>query len=677
MLLVSLLVACSTANGEAYEVIDEQDVVENDMIDTSEGEHLDTDGYEVADEQYLTADLSMETEARNLARLCKVWGFSKYTHYAFLNGLRCWDEELLGLIPIVRYADEDAVNDILYEWFVGLGYDGYDLNVASMQSKLLDEFQNHTDLIEMFFDESENHNWESIDVLIIELLHLSLHEDVLILGEHEINLLQMADLSWINEEYLGANLAAALSRFHMIQNIDRRVAPVNINEIGVSYFGNEVNHGRNIDFADYSYRLLGLFRFWNAVNYYFPYLDIIDYDWNALLLEFITKMLEDEGQTHYELTLMALASRLQDVHFHFSRRVTTNITSFFGARITNQVMTDQFGHFFARAGLLEAEGYLVVSNLIGDVPELRLGDVILQINDRDIGEITTDMLYFLPYPNEEKALAYLVRDHAVLRQQTGDELMALDIRRNDEELRVYVETRPYQPILFQLPDLPVLTITEQNIAVLNPSLISVESVYRNDRLRELMTTIASADVDGLIIDLRQASPFINFLFAEYLLPEPTHFVTISRPFVFVPGVFVDNIRVYAGYGQLEAWAMYEELGLNESFGNTLHNLNVVVIMNEKTQSHLEYTVMTIRPGSNVTVLGTNSIGANGDVYFIPLPGATVSLSGLGIYTPEGGQTQRIGLIPDIYVPRTIVGISEGRDEQMEAAIEFLVSHATD
>lgn len=43
----------------------------------------------------------------------------------------------------------------------------------------------------------------------------------------------------------------------------------------------------------------------------------------------------------------------------------------------------------------------------------------------------------------------------------------------------------------------------------------------------------------------------------------------------------------------------------------------------------------------------------------------------GIYTPDGGQTQRIGVSPDIEVKKTIEGIKEGRDEVKEAAVEYL------
>ena len=60
-------------------------------------------------------------KAENLEKLCKVWGYTKYTHPVFLLGERDWDEELLKLIPVVSEAKAKEVNDILHGWFVSLG----------------------------------------------------------------------------------------------------------------------------------------------------------------------------------------------------------------------------------------------------------------------------------------------------------------------------------------------------------------------------------------------------------------------------------------------------------------------------------------------------------------------------------------------------------------------------
>ncbi len=76
----------------------------------------------------------------------------------------------------------------------------------------------------------------------------------------------------------------------------------------------------------------------------------------------------------------------------------------------------------------------------------------------------------------------------------------------------------------------------------------------------------------------------------------------------------------------------------------------------------------------MTVIGENSVGSDGDVAYLPLPdGNDLSFSSLGIYTPDGGQTQRVGLAPDIEVHPTIEGIKDGRDELMEAAVDYILS----
>jgi C-terminal processing protease CtpA/Prc len=44
---------------------------------------------------------------------------------------------------------------------------------------------------------------------------------------------------------------------------------------------------------------------------------------------------------------------------------------------------------------------------------------------------------------------------------------------------------------------------------------------------------------------------------------------------------------------------------------------------------------------------------------------------LGIYYPDGKETQRVGIVPDIEVKPTIQGVREGRDELMEKAVELI------
>jgi len=656
-----LFVSRVIGNGETPQEYNGHTVVEaNELSQSTIGKET-SDDYDYISKYRTQYQNDKDKQARNLLKLSRVWGFAIYTHQTFLLGERCWDEELLAMIPVVRFTDENDVNDVLYNWFIGLGDDGYDLNYVTLRSILLESFPDHDNIIVDFFEDTGNHNWPSVDGLYEELWLLN--------TGFEMNLRPMADLSWINENYLGVYLATALSRFNKVQAVDIGMAPVYFDELGNSVFTNKERF-MHIDYADCNYRLLGLFRLWNAVKYFFPYLDIIDYDWSELLLEYIPKMLEGTDGFSYEITLITLASRLRDVHIHFFR----GSIAMRGRTIESEIFGRLFGFSFVPVILREAEGHLVVGS--ADHHELKQGDVILRVNDTDIDEITAAMLRHLPFPNANKALAYLVRGHIVLRQHSSATPMAIDVYRFGEELRVYTDATVARSSFHYIwrydnavSDSHMLL--EDNIGLINPSMIRREEVHRNSTLHDIMAEFEDVNINGLIIDLRQSSVDIHYLLAEYLLREQVHFVTGSRPSGLVPGVFTDFFHGYSGYGSLARMGF--TLDSDELFGSFFHNQNVVLLINEHAQSHMEFTVMTLRNGVNITVMGTNSIGANGNVVYLPLPGGIVMIyTGLGVYSPDGGQTQRIGLSPDIYVPRTIVGISEGRDELMEAAVQFLL-----
>jgi len=603
----------------------------------------------------------------NLAKLAKVWGFAKYTHPAFLTGEMCWDEELLNLIPIVYSAYADDVNAILYEWLVSLGDDGwgdYRLVIveawANFWMPLLDELQwlsiinrSHSENLVTFRAQIYEGDLPRFEILESWLLGWEIIDENGIANENDNSIFrQMADFNWINEYYLGMPLYEHLSRFQAIRPLGRTNAPVSFDHLGNSVFTNQRNH-EDMDFGDIRYRLLGLFRMWNAMEYYFPYRDILDRDWHELLTEHIAMMFEDDDRLSYEMALASLSMNLHDAHVVF-----LNTTDFLYSKLprissfmhsTNAVFLDAdffngiAGYFLLPARLAEAEGRLVVSEPMPDTG-LMPGDVILAINSRDIDHITADMLRFLSYPNDEKALAYLSR--LGLWSQTSD--MTVTILRDDARLQLEVEFYGWETN----DAMPSHERLESNIGLINPAHLSHNEIH--DIMRDF------ADTDGLIIDFRQyPSDFIAYSLAEYLVEQNQLFAIVSSPSISVPGVFKDSFRGYSGGVRSPEAYFYEN--------------PVVLLMYEWTISRPEFTIMSLRNGSNVTVMGNNSIGADGNVTILPLPGGiSMVYTGLGVYTPEGGQTQRIGLSPDIYVHRTIQGIAEGRDELMEAAIRYIL-----
>ena len=584
----------------------------------------------------------------NLVKLAKVWGFAKYTHPAFLTSEKCWDEELLYLIPIVYLADADDVNNILYDWFASLGDDGYEnrrIVIVEVQlnmpwhlianaEQLLNEIQGLSLLSTSYYNNTITLRAQIDEGSIPYLDTLGWISSVEIIDENDINFRQMADFSWINEAYLGLPLFERLSRFQAIRPFDRANAPVYFDSMGNSVFTNQQNH-ENMDYGDVRYRLLGLFRMWSAIEYYFPYRDILDRDWHELLLEHTVMMREGTDRLSYELTLASLSMHMHDVHVVLRDAV---------------FMSERFGQFFIPIRLTEAEGQLVVRESISAVNgEFLSGDIILELDGTDISEVTADMLQFLSFPNEEKALAYIAFYWGLMSHAR---IADIDIMRGDTVLSLQIETTD-EITIGQRNPIPSSIFLENNIGMINPWHLAYDNEI-HDIMRDF------TDTDGLIVDLRQyPRHFAVYSLLQYILYDNQPFAIISAPSQFTPGVFMDLPYQYAG-----PQSHYE--------GTYFYDKPVVILMNEQTLSAAEYLVMILRTGPNVTVMGSNSIGADGNVAILPLPGGiSMSFTGLGVYTPEGGQTQRIGLSPDIYVFRTISGITEGRDELLEAAVAFL------
>ena len=99
---------------------------------------------------------------------------------------------------------------------------------------------------------------------------------------------------------------------------------------------------------------------------------------------------------------------------------------------------------------------------------------------------------------------------------------------------------------------------------------------------------------------------------------------------------------------------------------------VIIIVNETTISSAEYHTMAFRTAPKAVVIGSTTAAADGNVSPFYLPGnIRTMITGIGVYYPDGQETQRVGILPDIVIKPTIRGIKEGRDELLEKAIEII------
>jgi C-terminal processing protease CtpA/Prc len=268
-----------------------------------------------------------------------------------------------------------------------------------------------------------------------------------------------------------------------------------------------------MDYADSRYRLLALFRLWNAMEYFYPYLDLLDEDWNDVLLALIPEMLEGADKRSYQLTLARLAAKLKDAHVNFTDPL---------------FLVDEFGWYGAPVDLIYAENLLVVCRAYGDCA-LMPGDVILEMNGEDIRDIVEGRKQYVSVTTDEK----LMNNMALFLLRSNDWDMEFTILRENGIQTVTV--RGAMNFYDSMPPEPDESheLLEGNIGLINPSLLSAKDVP--DVIEEF------ADARGIIVDLRQYPGWDWKLLdqlMDYFVNEDVTFALVQIPSRTVPGAYI-------------------------------------------------------------------------------------------------------------------------------------------
>ena len=193
--------------------------------------------------------------------LGRVWGFVKYHHPAVARGEYNWDYELFRVMPMYLAADSKRERSaVLVKWIEGLG---------------------------TFKGRPEDSTKSDLEYVL------------------------RPDVQWIDglESKELTELLTALQRAERPEEnryveLNTRAGNPKLNEESYQQF----------DYPDTGFRILALYRYWNIVQYYFPYRHLTDKDWNDVLAEFIPKFVNAEDATEYRLATMELIAAVQDTH---------------------------------------------------------------------------------------------------------------------------------------------------------------------------------------------------------------------------------------------------------------------------------------------------------------------------------------------------------------------------
>lgn len=512
------------------------------------------------------------TYYKRLFYVCKAWGHVKYYHPNVAAGNVDWDLELLQFIPKVRNTIENAAfNDSLLVF----------LDKAGAITINNQELPN--------FPDSLNNN---------------------------------LDYSWFQNAIFSDSVRARLdtirSRFRPQDNVYLSVAYTN----GNPTFENDI--ACNSFPPSESLRLLSIFRYWNVINYFYPYKNIMDQDWDTTLIEFFPKIIEAQYNQDFHFAFKEFSTRIDDSHSYFY----------------SSVYDSYVGYSKPPFQVRYIENETVITKVKAGITEIKVGDIIKELDGINIYHLRDSLRKYAHGSNEviiERELNNIII--------SGATLSTLSISVDDG---VSIHTESFERMPYNLDtDQPIwrdTTIYENcKFGIVDMGRLEIADI--SSMFNDLW------DTDVIIFDIRNYPNATLWTLVNYLYPSSIHIANFTKPDISYPG-------------RLE-W-MEENIGYGTS--NTYPG-QIIILFDERTQSQAEYTVMGLEQFPGALKIGSTTSAADGNVAKVYLPyNIEIMATFLGTFYPDFTPTQRVGIIPDIEVHPTILGIREGKDEVLEYAL---------
>lgn len=509
-----------------------------------------------------------------IVQASRIWGFAKYHHPAFASRSINADAEYFCLLNEVLQAPDSMKNDICLKWISGLG--PYAIR-----------------------DKEDDENIETFN-----------------------------DFNWISDSlHLGKALSDSLMRLRNADPENNRYVkqtPVNVSYIETQY--------SDIPKDDVAYRLLGVAKFWNAVDSYSPNRNLTDRPWDDVLAEYIA--LAFDRSISFSALYSRMVSELCDTH------VNSWYVPIFGGRFVPLIC--QF-----------AEDRLFVTDTCSLVPNnFEIGDEIILIDSVSPIKRLDELAPYIPHSNRSS----LLRDGSYATLLTAKNEACVEYVRGGKTYTTMISSVDGSKFVNR-------RFSSQNTST-KPGFkevaggigyINISNLTCKDE-QDLENFLASCD--KLIIDLR-AYPaeydVLHKLLPTFFFSQAREAAEVLLPQAHRPGGF---IRTTVSTRKT-------------SDPDKLYKGKVVLLVNAHSQSMSEYFTMFLQtiPGS-VTV-GSQTAGADGDVTRIQLPYASFNITGAGICYPDGTNAQRNGVKIDKVVEPSAEGMIRGVDEQLQVAIDYL------
>ena len=528
------------------------------------------------------------TKLQQLELLAKSWGFLKYYHKRIgTTGLN-WDSVLVNQVDLImNQTTENDVNLVL-------------------------------------------------DQLFKPLSQITAYDNI---KTQEDSLQQQVSFEWMKSKFI---LKQHRNRFLSLQtkiDFDNKYVSNKAGSRQLNYARFYEDPMPNADMTKVEYRLLGLFRYWNIINYFFPYKDITDKNWNDVLIEYIPRFIDASIKADYYKELLLLSAEINDAHASIPYHP--------------DLRADFFGRKTIPFSIRYIEKQFIVHKLKSDslskLVDIQLGDVILEIDEQDIQSKAVEFGRYVS--NSNNAQRYSEISRLLLNGNT--ESINLLIKRNGSILKRQVNRYSFAE-LRKYRDRPHVDAWKQ---LDNQLLYAHMGQLKLDQLSSFFRQVRKQN--GLILDFRYYPNWdILFEFLSYFDTENKAFALFKSQYLQKPGFF--------------KWHQdLNSFDFVEAKPNPIQ-IPIVILVDEYTLSFGEYFVMALQQLEQATVVGSQTAGEDGNQAGIDLPGGVrLFMSSLGIYYPNGELTQRKGIKIDHLVSLSIDDIRYNTDSLIKKAVSII------
>ena len=551
-------------------------------------------------------------EVKLLANVGMLWGFLKYYHPAVVKGNYDWDRALFRILPKI-------------------------MNASSLQG-----------------------SYEAMEQWVDELGRVPENPDRKMIPAATVKL--QPDFGFL---FSNNNLPESLIEKLEFIRSNYRAYPdqhyVSLADLKNPVFTHEVHYNVG-PYPNAALRLLALFRYWNTIQYFYPYRYLIMEDWDSVLCKFIPRFLTAKNKFDYTRDCLELIGSLHDGHANIWGRNLT-LDTLKGVRITP-----------LKAAFIKDK--LVVSGYYTDSAkrdsEVNPGDIIEKIDGIEVDSLVKKYLPLTPASNYAGQLYRLSSPNGFLfRTNLGK--MELEIRSQTSEHRVILNTVPLHSIQFR-NDTSVLhnkgfQLINNNIGYIYPAKLGPDDI---DSIKVLFRR-----TKGIVVDLRcYPSTFMPYVYGSWLKPNSSPFALFTCCSLAEPGAVVYEKSVSNGgpAAGMPQSLLHSSNRVNPSMHARYYQGKLVILVDQTTYSQAEFTTMALSTVPGSIVLGGTTAGADGDVSFIFLPGGIwTMMSGKGIYYPDSSETQQVGVKVDEYREPDMQDVKNNRDPLLNRAIDIIDS----